>query len=171
MLDRGLADLRWLRRLVAEDRYVYLFAKSHQLLDGGGAVCVGRHQQRPLSLLAQMHRQLGDGGRLAGALKPHQHDHRGRGGGDGYFGLPLPAQHGNQLFIDDLDHLLDGGQAPQQLAAHSPLTQLGDEALDDFEVDVGLQQRQPHLLHGKVNVLLGQLALGPKAREHGLQLV
>ena len=33
---------------------------------------------------------------------------------------------------------------------------LGDEVLDDAEVDVGLEQRQADLAHGLVDVVLGQ---------------
>ena len=52
-----------------------LVAELHELIDGGGPVDVGGHQQRPVALLAQPDRQLGGGGRLARSLQPDQHDH------------------------------------------------------------------------------------------------
>ena len=47
-----------------------------QLVDRGRAVDVGGHEQRLAAVLAQAHRQLGGGRRLAGSLQADQHDHR-----------------------------------------------------------------------------------------------
>ena len=69
-LQRGRADR------AGVDLDADLVAELDELVDRGGPVDVGGDQQRPLSLLAQADRQLGGGGRLAGALEADQHQDR-----------------------------------------------------------------------------------------------
>ena len=59
-----------------EDRDADLLAEDLELLDGGGALHVGRDEERLLPLLLQVARELGAGGRLPGALEADHHDAR-----------------------------------------------------------------------------------------------
>ncbi len=54
--------------------------------------------------------------------------------------------------------LLGRRQALGDFLADRLLGDLGDEILDDLEVDVGLEQRKAHLLHALADIVLGQLA-------------
>ena len=73
-------------------------------------------------------------------------------------------QQVDQLVVDDLDDLLAGGQALEDLLADRPLADPRDEVLDDLEVDVGLEQRQPDLAHRGVDVgLADPAAAGQRA--------
>ena len=49
--------------------------------------------------------------------------------------------------MDCLHDLLSGLQALQDLLAECALAHLGDELLDDLEVDVRLEQSEPNLAH------------------------
>ena len=82
--------------------------------------------------------------------------------------------------MDDLDHLLAGGQALEHLGADGALADARDEVPDDLEVDVGLEQREPDLAHGGIDVgLADAAAAGQRAKgltqslaegvEHGMR--
>ena len=60
-----------------------------------------------------------------------------------------------ELLVDDLDDLLAGGEALEDLGADGPLADPRDEVLDDLEVDVRLEQREADLAHRRVDVRLG----------------
>jgi hypothetical protein len=49
------------------------------------------------------------------------------------------SQGGDQLFVDDLHHLLGRRKALLHLYAHGALTHPANEILNDFEVNVGLE--------------------------------
>src|SRR6478752_96862 len=68
------------------------------------------------------------------------------------------AHQRRQLLVDDLDHLLAGVQVADDLLRQAALLDVGGERLDDLEVDVGLQQRQPDLAQDLVHLVLGQRA-------------
>ena len=139
------------------NRDVQLLAKRLELGDRGRPIDIGRNQQRALALLAQIQRQLSRQRGLAGALQAIQQDHRRAGLGlfQRHIGL---AKQLDQLIVDDLDHLLRRRQALGDLFADRLLGHLGDEILDDLEVDIGFEQRQAHLLHALADIVLGQLA-------------
>ncbi len=63
-----------------------------------------------------------------------------------------------QLLVDDLHDLLAGVERLQDLGPDGALADPGRELLDDLEVDVGLEQRQPDLAHGGIDVGLGDAA-------------
>ena len=52
-----------------------------------------------------------------------------------------------ELLVDDLDDLLARGEALQHLLAERALAHVATKSLDDLEVDVGLEQREPDLAH------------------------
>ena len=64
----------------------------------------------------------------------------------------------DELVVDDLDDLLAGGQAREDILADGLLANARDEVLDDLEVDVGLEQGEPDLAHGGVDVGLADPA-------------
>ena len=137
-------------------------AQLHELVDRGGAVHVGGHQQRLVAILAQPDRQLGGGGRLARALQPDQHHHR-RLGVELQL-VALAAQHLDQLVVHDLDDLLAGLDAVEHVGADAPSrARSATKVLDDLVVDVGLQQGKPDLAQGDVKVGLGDLGLAAQA--------
>ena len=83
-------------------------------------------------------------GRLARALEAGEQDHR----------LPAEVELGRvraeqlgELVVDDLHDLLARGEALQHLLAERALAHPLDEAADDLEVDVGLDQREADLAH------------------------
>ncbi len=63
-----LADLEGRRAGDVEDGDADLLAEDLELLDGGGALHVGGDEQGLVTLLLEPARELGAGGRLAGAL-------------------------------------------------------------------------------------------------------
>ena len=95
-----------------KDRDTGLLTDDLQLLNGGGAVNIAGDQQRAAALAAVIFAELGGVGGLAVALQAAHHQH----------GLALvfqaqilrlvAAHEVGQLFVDDLDDLLGGGQAP-----------------------------------------------------------
>jgi hypothetical protein len=68
------------------------------------------------------------------------------------------AEEGHELVVDDLHDLLAGRQALEDLGPDVLLADAGDEVLDDLEVDVRLEEGQPHLAHRRVDVGLGHPA-------------
>src|SRR5262249_36554989 len=57
------------------------------------------------------------------------------------------------LVADDLDDRLRGGEALQHVLFHRPVTNPVDKGLDDLEVDVGFEQREPNLTQRGLDVL------------------
>ncbi len=81
------------------------------------------------------------------------------------------AEQREHLVADDPHDLLRGRQAAQDVLAHGPVAHAVDERLDDLEVDVGLEQRQPDLAQRGLDVGLGQARLAPQGAEDVLQAV
>ncbi len=169
--DGVLGDLDRVDLTQGEDGDVQLLSHNLQLGDGGGAVHVAGHQQGPLAQLPfQVARQLGAVGGLTGALEAHHHDDRGALGGE--MDLLIAAAHElGELFVDDLDDLLGGGEAFQHVRAHGPLGDFCYEVLDHAVADVCVQQGEADLLHGLPDVGLGNAPLAPQASERGVQFL
>ena len=146
-------------------------ADLDQLLDRRGPVDVaGGDRDRGAVLLTQIARELGGRGRLARALQPGHQDHRRRTRRE-FDLLGLAAHQRGQLVVDDLDDLLTGVELADHVGAERPLLDRVGEALDDLEVDVSLQQREPDLTHGAVDVGLGQRAVAAHVGERRLKLL
>ena len=137
-------------------RNVELAADDLELVNGGRAIDVAGHQQRPAALtLFKIPCQLGDVRRFTRALQADKHDDRRRR--VGHANAALPAAHqGTQLVVDDFDDLLRRRQAFQNILAHCLFADAGDKILDHAEVDVSLEQRHANLAHGCFNVALSQ---------------
>ena len=114
-----------------------------------------------LPLLLQPPSQLARGRRLARTLESEeQHDARRRRIlRESAFRL---AEQRQQLVAHDLDDLLDRRQALQDGLIGRLVANAIDERLDDLEVDVGFEQRQPDLPQRRLDVFRGQTHLAPK---------
>ncbi len=139
-----------------------------QLLDGGGALQVAGHQHRRAAPLRQQASQLARRGGLPGALQAGEHDHRGT--------VPLQPQRNGlapqgplQLVGDGLDDLLGRVERLGDLLADQRLPQPGDELLDDFVVDVRLEQREADLPERLVDGLLVEPPAAADAVQGGVQ--
>ncbi len=161
----GRADLDRILAGEVEHGDVELLPQHLELLDRGRSLHVGGDQQRALPLALEPPRELGRGGRLAGALQPHHHHPRApaRGEGDG---LPLEPQDLEQLVVARLHEQVARGEpvdlslVPHPGAQGLPdrlLLHAGEEALDDAQLDVGSQQGEPHLAQRRLDVLLSEL--------------
>jgi len=150
--------------LGSEDRDADALTVDLELLDGVGTLQVAGHQQRGLALLLQPQGELGRQRGLARTLQAGQHDH-GRAGLGVAQSTGLPAEDGDELLVDDLDDLLGRVQRLADLRAAGPLLDVADERLDDGQRDVGLEQRDPDLARGGVDVGLGEPTLAPKVLE------
>jgi hypothetical protein len=126
-----------------------------QLLDGRRTPHVRGHHNRVASLLLQPLRQLAGGRGLARPLLAEHQDHArpGRRLLEPAFGV---AEQRQQFIPDDLDDLLARGQALENRLIHRPIAHAIDERLDDLEVDVRFEQRQPDLPEGVLDGRLRQ---------------
>ena len=91
-------------------------------------------------------------------------------GGFGFI-VSLPAvatEGGDQLVVDDLDDLLGRREALGQLGPGRLLLDPADEALDDLEVDVGLEEGEADLPGHLVDLLVPQAAA---AADAGVEIV
>ena len=76
-----------------------------------------------------------------------------------------PPRIADQLLVDDLDDLLRGVQRLADLGAARPLLDRGDEVLDHGQRDVRLEQGEPDLARGGVDVGVGELPLAAEVLE------
>jgi len=81
------------------------------------------------------------------------------------------AHQFGQFLVDDLDHLLTGGEARHHLLAQGAQAHVLDEALDHAVVDIGLEQGQADFLQALVDVIFAELAVPPQLLEDGFKLV
>ncbi len=144
-----------------------LVAQLHELVDRGRPIDVSRDEEWLLASLAEPNGQLRGRGRLPGTLQADHHH-------DGWAGVepqlvPLPAQHRDQLVVDDLHDLLPGVQAAQQVGADGAFADVRHEVLDHAEVDIRLEQRKADLPEGDVEVGLGDSRLAAKTLGDALQ--
>ena len=77
----------------------------------------------------------------------------------------------DELVVDDLHDLLAGGEAAQDLRADGLLADPPDDVLDDLEVDVGLEQGQPDLARGGIDVRLADPAAAGQVGERLAQSI
>lgn len=128
-------------------------------------VDVSRNQIRAHFLLAQQVGDFSGRGGFARALKAHKHDHRG------FAALKiepcgLAPEQGNQFVIDDFNNLLGRVHALERLLTQTLHAHAFHKVLDDFEIDVSFQKRQPHLAQARLHVFLGEPAVPAERAEH-----
>ncbi len=168
LLDRATGDADRVTDAVArlgrEDGDAGPLAVDLELLDRVGSLQVGRDEHRALALVLQPQRELRGERRLSGALEAGQHDHGRRGLGEAQ-PAGLAAEDRDELLVDDLDDLLGRVQRLADLGAPGALLDRRDEVLDHGQRHVGLEQGEPDLARGGVDVRLGQLALAAEVLE------
>ena len=96
------------------------------------------------------------------------HQHHGRRLRGKLHARRVLAENLDQFVAHDLDDLLARRQRGQHFLPDRLGANLVDQLLDDFEVDVGLEQRQPNLAQRLVDVLLGELGLPAEGLERAL---
>ena len=79
------------------------------------------------------------------------------------------AEERHHLVADDLDDLLRRRQAAEHVLPHRPVAHAVDERLDDLEVDVGFEQREPNLAQRRLDVLRRQPRLAAQRLENVLE--
>ena len=134
-----------------------LAAHDLQLVDSGGAVDIPRDQKRLLVLFFEEKGELAAQRRLARALQAAHQDDGGRPVRHFELGVGRTHQR-DELLVDDLDDLLGGVEALQDLLPHRLGGDVGDELFGDEDVDVRLQKGDAHLAHGRLDLQLGQPA-------------
>ena len=72
------------------------------------------------------------------------------------------AEQREQLVANDLDDLLARRQALQDRLIHRAIAHAIDERLDDLEVDVGFEQRQPDFAEGVLDGRLRETCFSPE---------
>lgn len=111
-----------------------------------------------------MHCELACKRRLARTLQTSKQDDRRR-----VLGKAQPSRAAtedcDELLVHNLDDLLTGVQRSGNLGAKRPRLDLGAEIADDRQCDVGIEQRNPNLADGLVNVGLAESPLAPKLLE------
>ncbi len=70
--------------------------------------------------------------------------------------------------MHDLDDLLAGRKAAEDLLADCPFLDPAYEVLDDLEIDVGFEERQAHFAHGLFDIILFKDAPAPELLENSL---
>ncbi len=155
--------------LVGVNRDADLLAELHELVDCRRTLQVGRHERRLLPLVGEQERELAGRGRLPGALQAREEDRRGRPLREREPGV-RGAEELGQLLVDDLHDLLARREALPHVLAERALAHVRDELLDDAEVDVRLEQGEPHLAHGAGDRLLVEDAAPAEVAEGALEL-
>ena len=153
---------------MAEDRDLQLAAELLELVDGGRTLQVGRDQARLATFLAQQETELRGRGRLPRALEAGEQDDGRRASREREPRVARAHQRG-QLVMDDLHDLLAGCNALEDVLAERALAHTPDEALHDLEVDVRLEEREPHLAHRARDRLFVEPALLAQVAERALE--
>ena len=162
------ADVDRRRARDVEDRDVDALAEHLELLHRRRTLHVGSDEQRLLVLLLlEVARELRARRRLSGALEADHHD----------AGRPLVGEHDrravrgrhevDELVVADLGELVAGGDVDGlavlalRLDAHDLaerfLLHAREERLHDAELDIGLEEAEPHLSERGIDVLLCEL--------------
>jgi len=154
-----------LRDAVAVEAEFLLLREDLKLVDGGGALDVARDDERAIAAFLEQLAELDGRGGLARAVEAdHQDLERPRGGEVG----GAFAEETDQFVVDDLDDLLAGGDALEDLLADALLLYALDEVACDLEVDVGGEERGAHLLE-RLRQFLGKFADAAEVAEGGAE--
>ena len=129
-------------RLLPVDGNLDLATQLLELVDGCRSLEVGRDERRLLALLAQEQGELRSRRRLARSLEAGEEDDRWPLRGECELGAAGAHERG-ELLVDDLHDLLSRREALEDILPQRALANVGDEVLDDLEVDVCLEQREP----------------------------
>jgi len=149
-------------------RDIDLATERAQLLDRGGTLQVGSHQQRLATLRLEPTGQLGGAGGLARSLETrHQDDGRWLAGIGDF--QRVAAEDCRQFLVDDLDDLLARVEGLRKLCADCLLANARDDVARDGDVDVGVEQCGADFRKDFVDVGLGEAAATTDLVENRLE--
>lgn len=75
----------------------------------------------------------------------------------------------DKFVVNDLDHLLNGGETLQNIYANGSVFYPCDKVADDLQVYIGFEQGKAHLAHGFGNIGFGKPPFTTQALEYILQ--
>jgi len=122
------------------------------------------------ALPTEEQRQFGRCCGLSRSLKPNQHDDV-RFGTSGEIQPTRRTQCFQQFLMDDLDDLLTRLQALLNFRADGALFDAAHEILDDWQSDIGFQERHAYLTHRGLDIFFRQFADAPQSIEDALKPV
>ena len=134
-----------------------LFTDDLKLLDRGGTVNVAGNENGVFALLFHHCGKLTCVCGLTGTLKTDHHDDCRGLGIDLQFRLRTAHERG-QFLVNDLDDLLCGHQAFENLRANGAFGDLTDKFANDLEVYVCFEERELNGTHTFFDVFFGQIA-------------
>ena len=123
-----------------------------------------------MAVLRQPARQFAGGSGLARTLQPDNQENAGRLVGEAQLRF-VAAEDLDQFLVDDPDDLLRRRQRVQHFLPHRPRLDAFDELFDDFEIDVGFEQRHAHFAQGGLHVFGGEASFAAQVLEDTLQFV
>ncbi len=83
--------------------------------------------------------------------------------------LLLPAHQGGDFLLYDFNELLRRGKAGHHFLTDRSLLNRLDEILDHFKIDVGLQEGDPYLFQGLLDILFGQFPMASQSFKNTLE--
>ena len=167
VVQRGAGDVhRLLAGVGRKPFHVQLLRQQLELLDGGRAIHVGRHQQD--FFLVLFFQQLGQLARGGGFTRPLQtgHQHDGRRHGGQVQRVVFVAHQTGEFVVDHADHRLARREAAHHLVAHGAFAHVVDERLHHRQRHIGFQQRHAHFTHGVLDIVLGQPGVAAQVLDH-----
>ena len=144
------------------------FGDDLQLFPRSRTIDVDRNQQRTMAALFQPCGQLAGGRGLTRTLQS-RHQNHGRRLRCEFESGGIGSQHRDQLVANDLDDLLGGRKRGQHLLTQSLGADVLDQLLDDVQVDVGFEQRDPDLFERLADIFLGDGALATQVLKGALK--
>ncbi len=169
--ERGAADLDRLptgRELVGGDRS--LTGHLEELETGCGSVNVGRNEQGVPALSLQDQPKFCRRGGLARALKPNQQEHGRVRRRDAERRVPARSEQLDQLVPDNLQDLISGSQAPEDLLAERLFPHPLEQRLRDGDCHIGFQQREADFPQRLLKRRLGDPSLAGQVPKGLLEL-
>src|SRR5437879_2458217 len=79
------------------------------------------------------------------------------------------AENPDQFLVDDADNLLGGREGLENFLPQRALPDVLDQLLDDFEIDVGLEQRHADLTQRRLHIFGRQASFAAQILEDTLQ--
>jgi hypothetical protein len=152
-----------------ENRQIQLFAEGFQLVHSGRAIDVGGHEQRRAGLFVEQTREFAAGSRFARSMQTDHHNATG---------IAAESQRGiggtekvDQFIVDDLDDLLTGLNALDDLLAEGLDFDLLDKIPGDLEIDIRVQERHADIAEGIRYIGLRDFAQSAEVAEGVLQFL
>ena len=145
-------------RTLFKDRHTRLSAYDLQLVDRRRTINIARDQKGLFALFFQKHGELAAQRRLARALQTAHHDDRRRFVRNFQFRVRRTHQR-DQLFVDDLDHLLGRVQALENFLPDRLFRYVRNEFFRHKYIDVRFQKRNAHFTHRPLDLQFRELSV------------